>query len=171
MLVADETQRPHHAPMITPEIVEQFFPKAVQWVTEMEKAILQSGHRLSPEHRKVAEAIGVRQLDDVRILTFENIPLPSDPGLSQLATETGLITGRTVGMTFGHGILLKNGAVDRRLVAHELVHVMQYERFGGIEAFLKEYVREVAFDPGYPHGPLEQEPERLADGVIKNPSQ
>jgi hypothetical protein len=47
---------------------------------------------------------------------------------------------------------------------------MQYERFGGIEAFLKEYVQEVAFDTGYPHGPLEQEAERLVDGVIKNPS-
>ena len=74
-------------------------------------------------------------------------------------------------MTFGHGILLKNGAVDRRLVVHELVHVMQYERFGGIDVFLKEYVKEVVFDPRYPHGPLEQEAERLADGVIKNPSQ
>ena len=37
---------PRHAFMITPEIVEQYFPKAVQWVTEMEKAILESGHRL-----------------------------------------------------------------------------------------------------------------------------
>jgi hypothetical protein len=40
--------------MITPEIIEQFFPKAVEWVTQMEKAILQSGHRLSAEHRKDA---------------------------------------------------------------------------------------------------------------------
>ena len=157
--------------MITPAIVERYFPKAVRWATEMEKAILESGHRLSPAHRKDAEAIGVRQLDGVRIITLDNIPVPSDPGLSQLATETGLITDRTVGMTFGHGILLKNGAVDRRLVAHELVHVMQYERFDGIEAFLKEYVKEAVFDPGYPHGPLEREAERLADGVIKNPSQ
>ena len=45
---------------------------------------------------------------------------------------------------------------------------MQYERCGGIEAFLKEYVKEVAFDPGYPHGPLGQEAEWLADGVMKN---
>jgi hypothetical protein len=45
---------------------------------------------------------------------------------------------------------------------------MQYERFDGIEASLKEYVKEVAFDPGYPHGPLEQEAERLSDGVIKS---
>ena len=61
---------PAHAFMITPEIVEQYFPKAVQWVTEMEKAILESGHRLSPEHRQDAEAIGVRQLDDVRIIAL-----------------------------------------------------------------------------------------------------
>jgi hypothetical protein len=106
-----------------------------------------------------------------RVIALDNMPLPGDPGLSQLATETGLITDRTSGMSFGHGILLKNGAVDRRLVLHELVHVMQYERFGGIEAFLKEYVQEVAFDPGNPRGPLEQEAERLAGGVIKNPSQ
>ena len=76
--------------MIAPEIVEQYFPKAVQWVTEMEKAILESGHRLAPAHRKDAEAIGVRQLDDVRIVALDDISLPSDPGLSQLATETGL---------------------------------------------------------------------------------
>ena len=59
----------------------------------------------------------------MRIITLDNIPVPSDPGLSQLATETGLITVRTAGMTFGHGILLKKEAVDRRLVAHELAHV------------------------------------------------
>jgi uncharacterized protein DUF4157 len=155
--------------MITPEIVEQNFPKVVQWVIETEKAILEGGYRLSAEYRKDAEAIGVRQLDDVRILAVKKIPMPSDPGLSQLAIETGLIL-RAVGMTFGHGILLKKGAVDRRLVAHELVHVMQYERFGGIEAFLKEYVKEVVFDPGYPLGPLEKEAERLADRAVKNSS-
>lgn len=60
--------------MITPEIVEQYFPKAVQWATEMEKAILESGHRLSPEQRKDAEAIGVLQLDEVRIISLPNIP-------------------------------------------------------------------------------------------------
>jgi predicted SprT family Zn-dependent metalloprotease len=44
-----------------------------------------------------------------------------------------------------------------RLIAHELVHVRQYERVGGIEPFLKEYVKEVVFPPEYPNGPLEQE--------------
>jgi hypothetical protein len=33
------------------------------------------------------------------------------------------------------------------------------------------YVKEVAFDPGYPHGPLEQEGKAAGHGAVKNPSQ
>jgi hypothetical protein len=100
---------------------------------------------------------------------LNSIPLPTDPGLKQLVEETELITDKISGMTFGHGIVVKNGQYDRRLVAHELVHVMQYEKFGGIEAFLKEYVKEVAFPPGYPHGPLEREAAQVADRVCQKP--
>jgi hypothetical protein len=154
--------------MITPFIVEQYFPKAVQWVAEMERAILESGQPLLPQNRKDAETIGVQQSKDVRILVLDGIPLPNDPGLRQLAAETELITDRTAGMTFGHGIVLKKGSIDRRLIAHELVHVMQSERFGGMKAFLKEYVKEVAFPPGYPNGPLEREADQLAELVVQN---
>jgi hypothetical protein len=154
--------------MITPFIVEQYFPKAVQWVAEMERAILKSGQPLLPQNRKDAETIGVQQSKDVRILVLDGIPLPNDPGLRQLAAETELITDRTAGMTFGYGIVLKKGSIDRRLIAHELVHVMQYERFGGIKAFLKEYVKEVAFPPGHPNGPLEREADQLAELVVQN---
>jgi hypothetical protein len=154
--------------MITPEIVSENFPKAVQWVTEMEKAILKHGQPLLPENRRDAQAIGVQRIDDVRIIVLQAVPVPNDPGLGQLASQTGLITERTGGMTFGHGIALKNGSSDRQLIAHELVHVMQYERIGGIEPFLKEYVKEVAFPPGYPNGPLEREAYRLAEVVAQS---
>ena len=154
--------------MIPPEIVTQFFPIAVHWVSEMEKAVLESGQRLSPQSRKDAEAIGVRRTDDVRIIWLDAIPLPSDTGLRELAVQTGLLTDRTIGMTFGHGIVIKNGSHGRGLIAHELAHVMQYERFGGIDAFLKEYIKEVAFPPGYPHGPLEQEAVQIADRICRS---
>jgi hypothetical protein len=121
--------------VIAPEIVARYFPIAAQWVTEMEKVVLDRAQRLTPENGKDAEAIGVQRIEDVRIVVWVSIPLPSDPGLKHLALETGLISNRTDGMTFKHGIVLKNGRYDRRLIAHELVmvHVMQYERFGGIE--------------------------------------
>jgi hypothetical protein len=155
--------------MITPEIVAEYFPKAVQWVSEMEEAILEHGQRLPPEYKKDAAAIGIRKIDDVRVIVLETIPLPNDPGLKQLAIQTRLITDTTIGMTFGHGIILKKDRYDRRLIAHELTHVMQYERFGGIEAFLREYVKEVAFSPGYPYGPLEREAAQMADRICQNP--
>jgi uncharacterized protein DUF4157 len=120
---------------------------------KMERTILKFGQPLLHQNRKDAEAIGIKRSEDVRILGLDGIPLPNDPGLRQLAAETELITVRTAGMTFGHGIVLKKASIDRGLIAHELVHVMQYERFGVIEAFLKEYVKEVAFPPGYPNGP------------------
>ena len=53
---------------------------------------------------------------------------------------------------------------------HELGHVLQYERFGGIESFLVAYIPEVIFPPYYPKGPLEQEAERLANTVCPNPA-
>jgi hypothetical protein len=155
--------------MISPEIVTQFFPIAVRWVSEMEKAILESGQRLSPQSRKDAEAIGVQRTDDVRIIGLDAIPLPSDTGLRQLAVQTGLLTDRTIGMTFGHGIVIKNGSHGRGLIAHELAHVMQYERFGGIDTFLKEYIKEVSFPPRYPHGPLEREAAQIADRICRSP--
>lgn len=45
---------------------------------------------------------------------------------------------------------------DRRLLAHELAHVAQYERLGGFHEFLKQYLEE-CISPGYPLGDLEQE--------------
>jgi hypothetical protein len=68
-----------------------------------------------------AEAIGIRRVNDVRMVVLEKIPLPNDPGLQHLALGTGLTKDQPAGMTFGHGVVLKNGSYDRRLIAHELV--------------------------------------------------
>jgi len=65
----------------------------------------------------------------------------------------------------GHGIVLKDGHGDRHLIAHEVGHVVQYERFGSIEPFLVAYVPEVVFPPYYPNGPMEREAKRLANAV------
>jgi hypothetical protein len=148
---------------ITPEIVGQYFPRIVSWVARMENAILERGQPLFPINSKDAEKIGVRQIDHIRIAAQENIPLPTDDEeLCRLILKTGLITPQTVGVTFGHGVVLKNGTYDRRVIAHELVHVLQYERFGGIEPFLEAYIPEIVYPPGYPYGLLEQEAIRVA---------
>ena len=147
--------------MITPEDVQRNIPKAMRWVTQSEQACMEIGQQLSPQRKRDAQAIGVQQIGVVRIMLSNEIPLPDDPELRQLVLKSGL--GSSRGITFGHGIVLKPGAYDRHLIAHELAHAMQYERFGGIEPFLVAYIPEVVFPPYYPNGPLEQEAERLAN--------
>jgi hypothetical protein len=45
---------------------------------------------------------------------------------------------------------------DRRLVAHELAHTMQYERLGSVRAFLRQYLVE-CLTTGYAGAALELE--------------
>ena len=53
----------------------------------------------------------------------------------------------------------------RALIAHELVHVMQYERFGGILPFLRQYLSE-CLTIGYPEALLEQEAITLSKTML-----
>jgi hypothetical protein len=62
--------------------------------------------------------IGVRELDTVRVMIFNEMPLPSDPELRQLGAQSSLIMLATAGMTFGYGIVVKNRNYNRHLIAH-----------------------------------------------------
>src|SRR4029077_14083282 len=110
--------------MITPEDVQRNIPKAMRWVTQSEQACMEIGQQLSPQRKRDAQAIGVQQIGVVRIMLSNEIPLPDDPELRQLVLQSGL--GSSRGITFGHGIVLKPGAYDRHLIAHELAHVRNY---------------------------------------------
>ena len=152
--------------MISPDDVKRLLPKVVAWVSEMEKAVLKLGYPLLPLNEQDARRIGVDRVGEVRIAVLSRIPRPPDQELATLATRTGLITENTEGMAFAHGIVLKGRyQADRALVAHELAHVKQYERLGGIEPFLRSYFREVLFPPYYPLGPMELEAQREARRV------
>jgi len=143
--------------MISPEDFERLLPKAVLWVREVEAAILLIGDPLPPQQRADALAIGVSRADDVRMTVRLQMLLPADAELRQLAIATGLIHQGTKGMTFGQGIILKVGSIDRELIAHELVHVRQYETRFGIENFLRAYLPEILPPGKYGEGPMEQE--------------
>jgi hypothetical protein len=150
--------------VITPDELKRNFPKLVEWVTHRERVCMEIGEQLSSKSALDALAIGVGQIDIVRILVQGEISLPDESELHQLFLRSGL--GAITGLTCGHGIFIKAGDCGRRLIAHELVHVLQYERFGGIEPFLAAYVPEIVFPPYYPYGPLELEAKRIADNVL-----
>jgi hypothetical protein len=161
-MVADMSASP-----LTPEQLEQLLPLAAAWVEEQEARALGHGIGLNPAQVADARQMGVTHPERVRLFVVPFIPEPEDPALRAAGELTGLINPFTAGITFRYGIYLRDEyARDRFLVAHELVHTGQYERFGSILAFLRQYLHE-CITIGYPEAPLEQEAiltsERLRD--------
>jgi hypothetical protein len=90
-------------------------------------------------------------------MKVEQIPLPQEPELRSAALKTGLLSPDTAGLTVRYGIYIHASFWGvRQLVAHELLHVRQYEQLGGFDAFLRRYLWECV-TLGYTQSPMEQE--------------
>ena len=104
-----------------------------------------------------AQRVGVARPERVRILYVREIPIPQHPALRAAAEQTQLISPLTGGLTLRYGILIRaDCAHSRAMVVHELGHTAQYERLGGFEPFLRQYLFE-CITIGYPEAPMEQE--------------
>ena len=135
----------------------QLIPRAAIWAQQQEQRILKNGIPLSNPQLEDAKIIPVKHPEKVRLLCVNQIPLPEDPDLI-LATQTiQLITPNTVGLTLQYGIFIRSDYWNNReIVVHELVHTSQYERLGGMQQFLNQYLTE-CIQIGYPNAPLEQD--------------
>ena len=136
---------------------EALLPLAAAWAAEQEQDILRNGVPLSENEIGDARAIGIQNLDRVRLLRVDTIPRPVQPQLKAACDAIDFLTPATRGLTLGHGIFIRSDCWrDRLLVVHELVHVAQYEKLGGILPFLRKYLYE-CLTVGYSASPLEQE--------------
>ncbi len=136
---------------------DMLLPLASAWATEEEEQILRDGVSLSLEELADARAIGMQQPNRVRLLRIETIPRPSQPQLKAACEAIDFLTPATRGLTLGHGIFIRSDCWrDRLLIVHELVHVAQYEKMGGILPFLRRYLYE-CLTLGYSASHLEQE--------------
>jgi hypothetical protein len=143
--------------MITQEQFTVLLPLACAWAEEQERIILRDGVPLSPVQKNDAVKIGVTHAERVRLLKVARVPVPEHPALRAAAEATQLISPRTGGLTLRYGIFIRTDCWgDRRLVLHELVHTLQYERLGGFQQFLQRYLYECV-TIGYPAAPMEQE--------------
>ncbi len=120
---------------------------------------------LTPNQIASARRAGVQHPERVRLLAVKRIPMPLYRPLRAAAERRGWLSPHTAGMTLRYGIYLRADCMeDRRLLLHELTHVAQYERLGGIRNFLRAYLRE-CITPGYPHGALEREAQAMERGA------
>ncbi len=150
--------------LITSQNFEILLPLASAWALEQERTILRTGVALTAAQLADARQIGVAHPDKVRLLRVAQNPSPQHPILAAAAQATNLISPATAGLTLRYGIFVRNDCWDNRhLVIHELVHTAQYERLGGVDSFLRMYLKECLTPPGYPHGAMEQEAVRTAN--------
>jgi hypothetical protein len=144
-------------PIFSAREFEMLLPLAAAWAEEEEARILASGVPLSPHQLSDARKMGVLDLERVRVLAVAMIPAPADPVLQQACLLTGFLSPSTYGLSLRYGIYVReDGVGDRFLVAHELVHTAQYERYGSFAAFLRQYLHE-CLTVGYSSSPLERE--------------
>jgi hypothetical protein len=142
------------------------FPHVVDSISSLEKQAQESGGALTPIEFNLAQTVGVAHPEEVRVLSVRGIPLPSHPGVKQLARRVGLLNADTAGLTAGYGVMVRRDCANNLLLAHEFVHVAQYERLGR-EGFLQEYIQQIAAH-GYLNAPFELEAEAKATKACRD---
>ena len=119
-------------------------PRVIEWATRESQRILQCGQPLKEQDIAIARAVGVAEPERIRVRLVPAVPAPEDTELEQLALDKNLIGPNTAGLTLGYGIFIVQGQLHLRLLSHECRHVHQVEVAGGLEAFLPQYLRQIA---------------------------
>ncbi|HYR22748.1 MAG TPA: hypothetical protein VEP30_07495 [Chthoniobacterales bacterium] len=151
------------AAVVDQETFEYLLPLAYHWAKAQEDFVLARGNPLSPRHTRDADLAGVQNRVSVRVLVVDRIPLPEDSGLAEAAKRLGILTEDTRCMGFGHALIIRVDAWnDRELILHNLVHIAQCERSGGLEQWVQQYLVDRANCPNFTIGSLEEEARRIA---------
>lgn len=149
--------------MIDQQTFEHLAPLAYEWAKAQEELILTRGSSLGPRPAADALRVGVQEPARVRVLVVDRIPMPADEELAEAARRTQIITDACRGVAIGHGIIIRADFWgDRELLMHQLVHVAQCERSGGLEPFLHQYLCDRLTCANFTVGSLEEEARRMA---------
>jgi hypothetical protein len=150
-------------PVVDQETFEHVLPLAYEWAKKQEEVVLARGNPLGARHAADARLAGVKASDRVRVLVVDRIPVPDDPVLAEAARRIGIITKDTRCVGFGHALIIRADAWnDRELILHNLVHIAQCERTGGLEQWVRSYLTDRMGCPNFTIGSLEAEARRLA---------
>ena len=153
-------------PSIDPGKFDELLPHAYAWAKEQEEFVLAHGNPLGPTQAWDAHLAGVQDCARIRVMVVDRIPLPEDPTLAEVAKRTGIITEETRCMGFGHALIVRGDAWnDRELLLHNLVHIAQCERSGGLEQWCRHYLADRVHCPQFTMGPLEEEARRIAHKI------
>lgn len=153
-------------PVVDRETFEHLLPLAYEWTKKQEEFVLGHGNPLGPTHAWDAHLAGVQDCARVRVLVVDRILTPDDPKLAEAARRLRIITEDTRCMGFGHALIVRGDAWnDRELIVHNLVHIAQCERSGGLEQWVRLYLGDRIECPNFTIGSLEEEARRIAHEI------
>lgn len=118
-------------------------PIAIQWAEEKYEILMKRGVKLNPADMEDARLAGIQHPERVRVLYLHQIPRPS-LGLLKLANDMmHLVTNESTGLPISYGIYIREDCCSKRqYLLHEMVHVAQSEKLGGIGPFFTQYLTE-----------------------------
>ena len=149
--------------MLDEEKFELLLPLAYQWSHAQEELVLEQGTPLGPRQIADARRVGVRESARVRMLVVERILLPDQPELADAARRAQIITDASRAVAIGHAIIIRADCwQNRELILHQLVHVAQCERCGGLEPYLRQYLGDRRTCADFSVGRFEEEARQLA---------
>jgi hypothetical protein len=144
--------------MIDQKDFDRLAPLAFQWAAQQEAFVLKHGVPLTRDQIADAERAGVQDAGRVRVLVVDRIPLPENPELANAARAAQIITDASRAVAVGHAIVMRADSWrDRELLLHQLVHVAQCERSGGLESFVNEYLLDRRTSRDFSLGSFEEE--------------
>jgi hypothetical protein len=149
--------------MIDQKDFDRLAPLAYQWAKSQEAFILQHGVPLALDQVADAARAGVKDPSNVRVLVVDRIPLPENKELAEAARHAQIITDSSRAVAIGCGIIIRADSwQNRELLLHQLVHVAQCERSGGLESFVNEYLLDRRGSRDFSVGYLEDEARSFA---------
>jgi hypothetical protein len=152
--------------VIDQEKFEYLLQLAYQWAKQQEQFVLERGNPLSPRHMADAILAGVKEPGRVRVLVVDRIALPDNRQLAEASKRIGIVTEDTQCMGFGYALVIRVDAWnDRELILHNLVHIAQCERTGGLEQWCRQYLGDRTTCPKFTVGSLEEEARRFARDI------
>jgi len=121
--------------------VEHLLPVLAAENSAREGRALVEGRALDPREQEIARRVGVQNPQKVRVLTVPRMAPIADPELARL-----MPVQLAWGLTTGYGVTVTKAPVPDWLLAHELVHVAQFER-AGLPAMLRRELIETLVLP------------------------
>jgi hypothetical protein len=136
--------------------LDQLVLRITIWAETQARLVLENGRPLDGFGFRMAIGAGVQHPEEVLLLTVSKMPTSEDVHLRQALEQFSIVTPSTKGLTIGYNVFLLQGSSSNRQLAHQLKHVVQFERCRGIPGFFEKYISEVN-EYGSARAPLEAE--------------